>query len=434
MSRAGGEGAGPIALIAAGTLVVLAGSGVAPALPGIARHYEHGALDAGLLARLVLTTPALAVALSAPLAAWWARRAPRGGLLVGLLLAALAGSAGLWVGAPELLLGSRIVLGVGLALVMTTSTTLVAGIEGGRWIGAQGFGMELGALVYGLLGGVLAEASWRLPFALFLLALPAAVGVALRVPRPAPCPPGPAAKLAWGRLLPVCLIAAWAMVLLNLVLAQGPFHLEGALSLGPASVGLALGLKTVGSACSGLAYGGLRRRLGPGLLFSAAFLAFGFGLLGWAWPSSFTEVLAASFVAGLGFGVVMPAAVDALARSQAVGARAKAMAALTAAAFLGQFLSPMVVAPLEGLGLAWVFTCGFASCVVLGLIGLGVALRRGEHRVQAPGGLKVPFSAETPMCYDTVEEGPAGERSDLARARARHAVGGGLGHQRARGG
>jgi MFS family permease len=87
-----------VTLLAASTLTVMAPTIVAPALPSIAREFA-GVAQADLLVPLVLTLPALVIAVTASGAGALVDRIGRRPVLLGgILLYGLAGGTGVFVG------------------------------------------------------------------------------------------------------------------------------------------------------------------------------------------------------------------------------------------------------------------------------------------------------------------------------------------------
>ncbi len=220
------------ALLVAASLTVMSGATISPGLPGMRAHFE-GTPGADILVRLVLTMPALFIALCAPFAGFLIERAGRLRVLVaGALLYAAAGTAGLWVETLPALLASRALLGLSVAAVMTTATTLVgdyfAGPERARFLGVQSAFMGLGGLVFVTGGGLAAEIGWRAPFAIYLAAL--AVPLLARAYLFEPAAPAPrvagAAPDAMPRQVRGVLVAGFVtMLAFYLVPVQLPFLL-----------------------------------------------------------------------------------------------------------------------------------------------------------------------------------------------------------------
>jgi len=160
-------------LLACASLTVMSGATIAPGLPGLVEHFKDYP-EADFLSRLILTAPGLAIACSAALAGWVADKLGRRVLLqVGICVYILAGSAGIWVDDLIVLLVSRFILGISVGMIMVSSMALLTdhfqGPERDRAMGQQSSAMATGAIVFITIGSVLADISWRAPFAVYLL-------------------------------------------------------------------------------------------------------------------------------------------------------------------------------------------------------------------------------------------------------------------------
>jgi MFS family permease len=173
-------------IIVSGTLTVMAGAILGPVVNGIA----NGLGVSGSQAGLILTTHGVFVVLTSPIAGSLTDRyGPRRPYVLGLVLYALSGGAGLIVTSFPVLLVSRALLGVAVAFVYTTTTVLIYNLFTGdrmdRAMGLRGSANSVGAAVWPLAGGLLGTISWHLPFGVYLVALPLGVLAYLTVPEPA---------------------------------------------------------------------------------------------------------------------------------------------------------------------------------------------------------------------------------------------------------
>ncbi|MFC6658474.1 MFS transporter [Roseibium salinum] len=164
-----------VALLLAASLTILSNATISPALPGIEARFS-GTPDAALLTRLLVTAPALMVALCAPIAGMAADRFGRRRLLLaGVLLFSLAGSAGMVLPDLHLILASRLVLGIAVAFVMTSQAALVGdlfqGAARGRFMGYQMAATNFGGFVFVAFAGWLAGFDVFLVFALYAVGL-----------------------------------------------------------------------------------------------------------------------------------------------------------------------------------------------------------------------------------------------------------------------
>ena len=167
------------------SLTVLANATIAPSLPGLARAFAD---TPGIetLAGLVVSLPSLAVVLTAALFGWAADRFERRSVLIVALVAyALGGASGALADTMPQILAGRLLLGVGVAGALTVATQTAAdlwhGADRARFMGWQGAAISAAGIVSVVTGGLLAELSWRAPFAIYLLALPVAALVAVVV-------------------------------------------------------------------------------------------------------------------------------------------------------------------------------------------------------------------------------------------------------------
>ena len=161
-------------LLLTGTMTIMAGATISPALPALADHFQASP-NVAYLSRLLITLPSLVIAIFAPLAGLVIDRFGRKRLLIaGITLYGFAGSAGVMLDTLPGILASRALLGLAVAAVMTVSSTLMGDYFSGRvrerFMGfRQGF-IQYGGVVFLTLGGILATLDWRAPFLVYLLA------------------------------------------------------------------------------------------------------------------------------------------------------------------------------------------------------------------------------------------------------------------------
>ena len=303
-----------LTLLFASSLTVMSGATISPSLPGIQEQFSGNA-SVELLTRLVLTVPALFIAVFAPFAGTVVDRLGRKPvLLASVVLYGIAGGSGLFLSNLYAILAGRALLGVAVAGVMTSATALIAdyysGGERSRILGIQAAFMGLGGVVFLSLGGFLAGIDWRGPFVIYLSALLLAPLVALRLHEPSRDPVGPEEAGSGEReagspvrfLGAIFALALVGMVIFYVVPTQLPFYFESLLGIGATVSGLSIALMTLVSAAVSLSYGRIRQRLGYRSVAVAtfAFLGLGYlivGLAGSLWP-----MLVGLSVGGIGIG------------------------------------------------------------------------------------------------------------------------------------
>ena len=340
-------------LLIAASLTVMAGATISPGLPGMRAHFA-GVPNADLLVRMVLTIPAIFIALAAPFTGLLIERVGRLRMLTfGVLLYAAAGTTGLWMESLPALLVGRAILGLAVACVMTTVTTLAGdyfrGQERARFLGQQAAFMGFGGLVFVTGGGFAADLHWRAPFAIYfaaLVVLPLALRFLHEPDSVRPAPGAPREAVPQGVL--VVLAAAFvAMACFYLVPVQLPFLLAQDLGLdSPSLTGIAVGVATTVSSLASLGYArfGWRRALGTVLAAGWAAMAAGFALI--AFAEGFSVVLAGMFLVGGGMGAIMPSFSTTMLALVPESRRGRMAGLLTSAIFTGQFVSPLVSQPL----------------------------------------------------------------------------------------
>ena len=154
-------------------LTVMAGAAIAPALGIIRQHFADAPQ---MLIQLIVSIPALMIILTnllfLPISRRWRTRTIA---LTGLTLYVVAGAGCFLLDNIYALLALRAVLGVSVGLIMPLSTGLLAYYfppeEQARLMGLSAAMNQLGGVVATLLAGVLATIEWRYAFLVYLLGL-----------------------------------------------------------------------------------------------------------------------------------------------------------------------------------------------------------------------------------------------------------------------
>ena len=366
-----------LVLLLASSLTIMAGATIAPSLPALEARFA-GQGHAALLTRLVLTMPALFIALCAPLAGLVADRWGRRPLLLSAVaLYGVAGLSGLVLDTlPSLLMG-RALLGVAVAGVMTATTALVGdyflGAARSRFMGLQAGFTSLGGIVFLTVGGVLAESHWRAPFAIYGLSLILLPAIALFLAEPPAAtrrgevgPSGETSGAAlWVGLAGVFFAAVANSVAFYAMPTQLPFFLHALGVPEPSRAGLAIGMVNVVSAIMAFAYTRVRARLGLTLVFAFGFALLATGLLLTARAGGFGDALGAMAMVGAGLGLIMPNLASAALQKAPARVRGRVSGGLTASIFIGQFISPIITQPA-------IATVGYAATYAWlgGMVGL----------------------------------------------------------------
>lgn len=348
-----------VLLVMGSWCTVLAAGALAPVLPQIGGAFPNtSAIDfkVGLLA----TAPALGVALSAiPLG----RLADRIGLslvlLSGLLLYGVAGVLPFFsLQSIEAIIGTRLLVGLGEAAVMLTSTAMLglffSGASRARWIAAQAVSANILGIAILLGGGILGLYGWRAPFLVYGFALLLLVPCSLLLPRlPAFSQQrDDSAKLGSKGLVALvvqsCALIAWSTIGLTVILFQLPFILIERGATNSATIGVCLAVGAIGIA-SGAAAGGVLARVSTSRRLIIAFTLMGAGFIALSMVHEMGVTTLFAAVAGLGSGLTIPTLLSRLLGATPPSASGSVTGWWIAATFAAQFANPQIFTLLRSL-------------------------------------------------------------------------------------
>lgn len=411
-----------VTLLGAAMLTVMAGATIAPALPGIQRHFAEtlgpdavfmlpfglGSLPlaawVGLdqlslaeLTGLLLTLPGLGVAVCSPVAGLIGDRIGRGPVLAfSAALFVLAGCSGLVLDGMEALLVGRVLLGCAIGGTMTSATGLVADLFHGKarqqYLGMQGAFMSYGGVLFVTAGGALSDLSWRGPFGVYAVALLILPGVwyGLRgcgKVQDSRQEQGALGRMPWVQLAFLYLTAFTAVAGIYIMPTQLPALLQTpGWGADGTITGLVIGGMSAVGGSAALNFGRIRRYLSnPWVLaLNVGLTALGVMHVGLAEMHDSVALLVAGLLMfGFGTGVGLSNMNEWLTGIVPASHRGRALGGLTTSAFLGSFASPLFVTPvIEEHGFARGFlTVGIALCVFTCVaVPVGFLLRRHHTR------------------------------------------------------
>ncbi|MAT52483.1 MAG: MFS transporter [Porticoccaceae bacterium] len=368
-----------LTLLLISMLTIMAGTPVAPTLPKLAAAFA-GEPHAELLSRLVLTMPALFTVIGAPLAGVVADRFGRRPLaLVALLLYAVAGTSGFFGQTLTQILIGRAFLGLAVGGCTTAATALITDYFRGReradLLGVQAAFTTAGGVLFISLGGFLAEWGWRFPFLIYLVAAAIfflALGV-IREPvrHQSLTRDGSASGLPWALLAAVYVVGLVGHIGFFSIPVQMPFYLQRDFGIGGVGTGLVLSLATVFASLTSFNYGRIKRRLSYPAILTTLFslMAASYVVVGTA-PALWVLV-AGMCITGIAAGMLIPTINNWVSDVAASHVRGRALGLVTTSIFLGQFLTPIVIAPV----LARVPSGTFFWLLGCVLLGFGLLVR-----------------------------------------------------------
>jgi predicted MFS family arabinose efflux permease len=330
-----------------------------PVLPGMMAHF-HDVPGVDYLVPLMLTLPALCVALLSPIAGivvdFFGRRTTCIGALV---IYAFVGMLPIFLQSLMAIIVSRAVLGAMEALVVISSTTLIGDYFHGRdrekWLANQTAVASLSSIVLAFLGGMLGIFGWRGAFAAYGVSILFALGLLLwtweprksEEPRDESAVPG--ARFPWRIIAPISLLAVFGGTMFFTMQIQVSNMLSGYYGIrSPSALGLYSGLAGLSVAGGTLLY----RRFTARMVIPTQLLI-AFGLLGISYilmnyaptPGLFTAWL---IVNQIGSGLLLPALVVWAMGRLTFEVRGRGTGLFMTGWWLGQPLSSQAVAFLRG--------------------------------------------------------------------------------------
>jgi MFS family permease len=375
-----------IVMLSGTTFVALVVTAVAPIMHHLSEHFGQGG-DGKMIAYGVATIPSIGIMIGGPITGWAIERVgSRNFLLAILLVFGLSGSAGLYLDDFRVLIATRFILGISAAGVVTGTLIMIGEYFSPemrvRILGYQGAVGAIAALTIILSSGALADwAGWRAPFALYLIAFLVFVAAAVAIPRRTaghPAPKAVAETSAWAALAGI-----WIPLAVIVGLFVGSFMptlqvsfllaANGVLKASNQSFVLAASavMVSVGSAI----YGPLRLRFADRWILRLCALSIGGGIVVMGLSHEAIQVAVGCAISGIGTGLLNPQVNNMLLSRAGAEARGRAVGLGYTARYAGDFLNPVIVAPMAvAVGLHGAFV--ILGSVFLALAVMDVALRR----------------------------------------------------------
>ena len=332
-------------------LTVMAGAAIAPALGIIKAHFSEAP---AILVQFIVSMPALLIIVTnlffLPLSRVLRTRAIA---TTGLLLYVVAGAGCFFMDDIHLLLAMRALLGVSVGLIMPLSTGLLAYYfppeQQARLMGLSAAMNQMGGVVATLLAGMLATIEWNYAFFVYLLGLIALVMVWLWLPdeqlgsankRGVPFHPRQLLKFHPSVIGMLLLMMIFFIFPTNFAIVASQ---QQGLSTGLITV-IMVGLDVV-AFFVGLGFGSLMNRFRQSVKYFAPLLLL-LGYVSYLVPTVAMAVLGSAFI-GMATGVGVPYLNTIASIKGGKNSATTVMPLLSAALYLGQFVSPLIVMPLS---------------------------------------------------------------------------------------
>ncbi|MBU0720488.1 MFS transporter [bacterium] len=302
------------------------------------------------LSRLMITLPSLSIAFLAPFLGHLIHKAGRHKSAVSaLFFFALTGSAGLYLESLELILFSRLLLGITIAVLMIVSTSLVGDYFQGearhKFMGVQSAFISLGGVFFVVGGGILSDIHWRYAFGIYLIGF-LLIPFALKFLDEKTKPVQDESEVDFNsNLMGVYLLAFLLMLVFYILPTQMPFLIINHFGASSTMAGGIIALAFLSNGLGALMFSKLKNRFSFQVVYliGMAIIAVGFILIGLV--RDVEMFFLTSPIMGFGGGILMTN-ISAWMLSRAHHTkRVKSSGYLTSSLFLGQFFSPIVFHP-----------------------------------------------------------------------------------------
>ena len=325
-------------------LTVMAGAAIAPALGVISAHFAG---RNPLLIQLIVSLPALFIILTNLVFPWLCRLMKTRTLaLTGLALYVLSGAGAFFVDNIWVLLAFRALMGVSVGMIMPLSTGLLAYYfppeEQAGLMGLSAAMNQMGGVVATFLAGVLAGISWNYSFLVYLMGLIAIILVAAFLPNERLSGRGGVSLSLLKRFHPS--VVGMFLVMILFFIYPTNFALTASGTLSEMGITLTMVGLDVVAFLVGLCFGFLMKRFAAQMKYIAP-LGFAAGYLCLAVGDSLVWLLLGSAFIGIANGIGVPYLNTIGSVKAGKEAATTVMPLLSAALYLGQFLSPLIVSP-----------------------------------------------------------------------------------------
>jgi len=298
----------------------------------------------------MLTIPSIIIALFSPFAGHIVDRFGRlKPLYVGIFLFIVGGSSGFYLHDFYVILVGRAILGLGVSLIMTSSTALIGDYFSEEvrhtFMSKQGMTTALGGIVFITAGGLLAQVHWSYPFAIYLIPILFVPFLLKSLYEPKKHKHVEDLEVEV-KLLPVYLTAFFVMVLFYMLPTQFPYLIVNTLGGKPQTIGFVIATAMTFNALTSMQYAKIKAKFSYIQIYAVTFTLFALGLFIISGASSIAGLFFATAPIGMGFGLLFVNTNAWFLSRVPAHKRGKASGVLTSSFFLGQFASPILFEPI----------------------------------------------------------------------------------------
>jgi MFS transporter, ACDE family, multidrug resistance protein len=364
-------------------MAVLGSSSVSPAFPKVVAELGVSPGQVGLLIT-VFTLPGVFLT---PVAGVLSDKFGRKTVLIpSLLLFGVAGGACALARDFELLLGLRVLQGVGAAALGATNVTLIGDLFAGRErtaaLGYNSSVLSTGTASYPAIGGALATFGWYYPFALPLLAIPIAFLVLFSLHNPEPHNEQGLKEYArsiWSAVKDRTVAGLFAGSLVTFILLFGPLIvylpilMDQAFGVSPLVIGIVVASTSLTTALASTQIGNLTSRFSEKTLVRASFVLYAAALALVAFVPYWWLLFVPTVIFGVAQSLNLPNVFSLLNEAAPDENRGAFLALNSTILRLGQTLGPVLMAVIAApLGLAGAYLVAGALAAAMFVLALAL--------------------------------------------------------------
>ncbi len=347
-----------LTLLCASMMTMMSGAIVAPSLPQINNVFSLTP-HADILTRLIITLPALFIAVFSPIFGKLSDAIGRKKILwIALLLYGLSGTSGYLLNNLYFILVGRAFLGISVAGIMTMVVALIGdyykGPERSHFMGMQGAFMGLGGVVFIAFAGWLADFGWHVPFLIYIFGFIVLPGALIYLYEPEQFTKSGAENTApekpeeYSKTLVtiIYMIIFFGILAFYMIPVQIPYLLKGLKGVSNAQVGMAIAVQSLAGSFVAMYYRKIKHILSFCSIYQITFglMAIGYIIIGFS--HTYLQYIIGLIISGFGVGLLMPSGNMWIIEVSPETIRGKLVGKANTSMFVAMFISPVIIQPL----------------------------------------------------------------------------------------
>lgn len=375
-----------VTILSLSVVTVMASAAVGPALGVIGKYFSG---TDPLLIKFIITLPSLCIILTSFVFDAVAKRlSSRGIAVAGMVLYIAGGLGAAFADSIYVLLGFRLVLGIGVGLIMPLSTGLLGYYfdrsEQAKLMGYSVAMNNLGGVIATVLSGILAAIQWQYAFATYLLGFVVLALVMLFLPKAELSRKGNALGKDTLRVIAPYAGAMFLTMIAFYIVPSSFAMIASAAGLASTStIGWIMAVQNLVAFAAGMLLSRILKIAGKAAQFLTSG-AMALGFLGLSFTGSLPLTILGLIAIGFSMGTVVPILNAQIALRVDKEKITSAMAVMSAMLYLGQFLSPILIdgvqamLHLQGIQTPYIIAAALAVLLCVSFLIIPVSTAKNE--------------------------------------------------------